>query len=137
MSLKQITKRLLPPIVVDTIRWVRNKNDNKALQRYLHGGRVPWSPGYDIYKKQLIMRALRDETLLGLFRCGEPLPPGYGVGVDERCIEYPWLLAHLHDGPEVLLDAGSTLNHDFVLDLPVFQRKVMHILTLAPEANCF
>ncbi|GAG50248.1 unnamed protein product, partial [marine sediment metagenome] len=43
----------------------------------------------------------------------------------------------LHDGPEALLDAGSTLNHDFILDHPVFQSKLIHILTLTPEWNCF
>ena len=83
------------------------------------------------------MQALADKTLLECFRRNEPLPLGYGVGVDERCIEYPWLLAHLHDEPEVLLDAGSALNYDFILNHPVFRSKVIHILTLAPEASCF
>lgn len=134
MNPKQVTKRLVPPLIVDVIRQVVWK---KSIQHYLWGGRVPWSPGYGIYKRQFIMQALVNEDLLGRFRRGEPLIPGYGVGLDERCIEYPWLLTHLHDGPEVLLDAGSTLNHDFILDHPVFQHRVIHILTLAPEANCF
>ena len=137
MNLKQVAKCLLPPIVVDAIRWVKHGNGSRTLQQYLRGGRVPWSPGYGIYKRHLITRALADETLLERFRRGDPLPSVYGVGVDERCVEYPWLLAHLHDGPEVLLDAGSTLNHDFIVDHPVFRRKVIHILTLVPEANCF
>jgi len=134
MSIRQGAKSLLPPIALDAIRWL---GASRALRQYLRGGEVPWSPGYAIYKRQLITQALADETLLQRFRHGEPLPPGYGIGVDERCIEYPWLLAHLHDGPEVLLDAGSTLNYDFILDHSVFQRKVIDILTLAPEANCF
>lgn len=134
MKLGWVAKRLIPPIALDRIRKLLR---NKALREYLRGGRVPWSSGYDIYKKQFIMQALADEALLERFRHGEPLLPGYGIGVDERCIEYPWLLAHLHNGLEVLLDAGSTLNYEFILDHPVFQRKVMHILTLAPEANCF
>lgn len=134
MNPKQVAKRLLPPLIVDAIRQAVWRRD---IQHYLNGGRVPWSPGYEIYERQLIMQALADEALLERFRHGEPLLPGYGVGVDERCIEYPWLLAHLHDGLEVLLDAGSTLNHSFILNHPVLQRKVMHILTLAPEENCF
>jgi SAM-dependent methyltransferase len=138
MNFEQVAKRLSPPIALDVIRWLLGRNRNNGeLQRYLSGGRVPWSPGYSIYKAQLIVQALADEILLERFRRGEPLPPSYGVGVDERCIEYPWLLAHLCDGSEVLLDAGSTLNHDFILDHPVFQHKVIHILTLAPETNCF
>jgi SAM-dependent methyltransferase len=59
------------------------------------------------------------------------------VGVDERCVEYPWLLANLEDCREALLDAGSTLNHDFILDHPLLRKKIIHILTLAPEGNCF
>lgn len=134
MSIRQVAKRLLPPIVGDAIRWAKEKQ----LQRYyLRGGRIPWSPGYGIYRRQLITQVLFDETFLGRFRHGESLPLGYGIGIDERCIEYPWLLAHLHDGPEFLLDAGSTINHDFILEHPVLQRKVIHILTLAPEPNCF
>lgn len=124
-------------MVVDAIRWVRNRDAKKPLQQYLQGGRVPWSSGYGAYKGQLIMQTLMDESLLQRFRRGESLPAGYGVGVDERCIEYPWLLAHLQDREEVLLDAGSALNWEFILDHPVLRRKVIHILTLAPEPNCF
>lgn len=83
------------------------------------------------------MRTMTDKGLLECFRRGEPLPPGYGIGIDERCVEYLWLLANLQCGPEVLLDAGSTLNHDFILEQPLFRKKIIHILTLAPEANCF
>jgi hypothetical protein len=36
-----------------------------------------------------------------------------------------------------LLDAGSALNHSLILGQPVLQSKVIHILTLAPETNCF
>jgi len=35
------------------------------------------------------------------------------------------------------LDAGSALNHAFILEQPVFEKKKLHILTLAPESNCF
>ena len=135
MRLRQIAKKLLPPIIVDALKWAMK---SMRLQQYMHVGRVvPWSPGYGAYRERLIVQALADEMLLDRFRSGEPLPPGYGVGVDERCIEYPWLLAHLRDKPEILLDAGSALNHDFLLEHPVLQRKVIHILTLAPESRCF
>ena len=100
MKPREIAKRFLPSIVVDAIRWVKNKNGNKSLQQYLLGGRGTLSPGYGIYKRQLIMETLTNETLLERFRRNEALPPGYGVGVDERCIEYPWLLAHLSDKQE-------------------------------------
>jgi hypothetical protein len=71
------------------------------------------------------------------FRQGSPLPPGYGIGIDERCIEYPLLLAHLNDKPEILLDAGSALNHDYILNHTILDKKTIHIITLAPEHDCY
>ncbi len=55
--------------------------------------------------------------------------------MDERIVEYPWTLGQRPTG--MTLDAGSTLNHEFVLDrlLPVLQG--LHIVTLAPEARAF
>lgn len=139
MKAREIAKILLPPIVFDTIRSVRKKKVNKPLQQYLINGKIPipWSSGYDLYQTKLIIQALSDEILLERFRCNESLPPDYGVGVDERCIEYPWVMARLHDELELLLDAGSTFNYEFILNQPVLRRKVIHILTLAPESTCF
>lgn len=134
MDKRHIAKRFLPAIVIESLR---NKTEREALRRYKHDGGGPWSPGYNLYKRQLINEASSEDTLLECFRHGQSLPVGYGIGVDERCIEYPWLIAHLQDGPEILLDAGSALNHDFILEHPIWRQKVMHILTLAPEANCF
>jgi SAM-dependent methyltransferase len=134
MSLRRIAERFLPPVAVDAMKrpvvtW--------QLMQFHRGGRVPWSRGYNIYKWQLLRQILSDDDLIDRFRRGESLPPGYGVGVDERCVEYPWLLANLEDCREALLDAGSTLNHDFILDHPLLRKKIIHILTLAPEGNCF
>ena len=89
MNLRRIAKRLLPPVVADTIRTVRS---DQALRQYLRGGRVPWSRGFAIYKRRFLAQALRDGHLLECFRRGEPLPTGYGIGMDERCVEYLWLL---------------------------------------------
>ncbi|MCK4821084.1 methyltransferase domain-containing protein, partial [bacterium] len=38
---------------------------------------------------------------------------------------------------ELILDAGSALNHSFILDHSSFQKKTVHLMTLAPEKNCF
>jgi SAM-dependent methyltransferase len=35
------------------------------------------------------------------------------------------------------LDAGSALNHTFILNHPVFRNKKLYILTLAQENNCY
>ena len=48
-------------------------------------------------------------------------------------VEYPWVVSRLTDDAALLLDAGSALNHSYVLDLPILQNKTLVIYTLAPE----
>jgi len=103
--------------------------------QYLKEGRIPWSRGYAEAKERSIREVLANPALLDIFRSNSKLPEQFGVGLDERYIEYPWLLAHIRPDPERMLDAGSILNHAFILDRPVFREKKLHILTLAPETN--
>lgn len=138
-ALKTVAKNLLPPVIVSLYQFRRcapPDTDERRLGSYLRGGKIPWSEGYETYKKQFIVGALSGNTRLDAFTTGAPLPPQYGVGIDERCIEYPWLFSHLPSGPLRLLDAGGTLNHVFILDHPKLKEKLLHILTLAPEAVC-
>lgn len=141
MSIKTLAKSLLPPIVVNAANYATGRTpqriDEQSLQEYLQNGKVPWSVGYSLYKEQLIAQALSDDTLLKRFHYGDALCVDYGVGVDERCIEYPWLFAHLPANAKLLLDAGSVLNYDYILNNSIFDHKKLHILTLAPEGNCF
>src|SRR5262249_53275417 len=109
----------------------------RVLQDESPGPIIPWTARYYVYWTHFIARAIADKALLQKFRCGEPLPAGYGIGVEERIVEYPWLLTNLSDKQEVLLDAGSVLNYDFIVDHPLFKRKTVHILTLAPEDKAF
>ena len=134
MNLREIGLRCLPPIALDFLKRAKSRKD---LQEFIRKGKVPWSQGYYTYRRQLIMHSLENRQLLDCFRRNDNLPAGYGVGIDERCIEYPWLMAHLNNGSGRLLDAGSTLNHDFILDHALIRQKFIHILTLAPEGNCF
>ena len=125
-----------------SIGWLRKAERAIAEARSrpsqdLDGGRVPGLPAYELHKTQLITKSLFNGLLLARFRNHDPLTLGYGAGVDERCVEYPWLFAQLSDEPGTLLDAGSSLNHEYILCHPLLQRKVIHILTLAPEPNCF
>ena len=59
------------------------------------------------------------------------LPRGFGVGLTERAVEFGWVRHHLSTGD--VLDAGSALNHEVILDrvLPVVSS--LTILTLEPE----
>lgn len=76
---------------------------------------------------------VRDAELLQIFKRGENLPREHGLGVDERVVEYPWVLSRLDIAPRRLLDAGSTLNYPYLLDLPQLSGKEIVIMTLAPE----
>jgi len=84
------------------------------------------------YKIDAITRALRAADF-----SSAKLPPGYGFRLDERIVEYPWLFSRLPTVPGALLDAGSVLNFDFLLDHPRLKSKKLHICTLAPESDCF
>jgi hypothetical protein len=92
-------------------------------------------PAYGPARRRTIEDALSDDALLERFRQGAPLPAGYGTGLDERVVEYPWLLAHQRGGPA--LDAGSILNHDFVLDRFAPALAPLHIATLRPEGVAY
>jgi SAM-dependent methyltransferase len=98
---------------------------------------VPHSTGYEQYKEEYIARALANPSVIERFKTGAQLPIGYGIGLDERCVEFPWVLSRLGEGEERLLDAGSVLNHAFLISHPLLQSKRMYIVTLAPEHVAF
>ena len=62
---------------------------------------------------------------------------GYGFGLDERIIEYPWLFARLPFGDGTLLDAGSVLNFKYILTQKSLLNKKIFISTLSPEKVSF
>ena len=66
---------------------------------------------------------------------GGPLPQGYGVGFDERVVEFPWLFAQGLQGRT--LDAGSALNHEHIVDRALRSVDELHIVTLEPEELAF
>ncbi len=98
---------------------------------------IPWTEEYLRRRHRTLEAAVHDADLIARFASGSPLPPGHGRGLDERSVEYPWLLSQLPRGPARLLDAGSTLNNALVLDVPLVAEKTLHIVTLAPEGECF
>ncbi len=96
---------------------------------------VPWTPEYAATHNAFLETMLDDEDLTAGFANKKELPDGYGVGLDERVVEYPWLISHLSGGR--VLDAGSVLNHAHILDrvLPVVES--LTITTLQPEPLSF
>ena len=61
----------------------------------------------------------------------------YGVDLDERIIEYPWVLGKLGVQAGCVLDAGSSLNFDYLLARPELASKQLFISTLAPELRAY
>src|SRR5207247_10845900 len=94
-----------------------------------------WTPEYVQARDRFISETLDDHQLLARFRSRRRLPRGYGVGLDERVIEYPWLFAQEPVGR--VLDAGSTLNHVHLLDRLLPRIDALTITTLVPEQPDF
>jgi SAM-dependent methyltransferase len=95
---------------------------------YRLSGRRPWSKGYLSYRRRFLADQFRRGDLVK--RLGES---GYGIGLDERVIEYPWFFERLPERPGRLLDAGSVLNYRDLVAQPGLQNKDFFITTLAPE----
>lgn len=92
----------------------------------------PFAPGYQTVKRAIITSALDS----GLLRDGNELPRGYGVAMDERVVEYAWVFSRLGNVGK-MLDAGSTFNHDFLLQRSPLRGADLTIMTLAPEKRCY
>jgi SAM-dependent methyltransferase len=86
-------------------------------------------------QRRLVQQALADPELLARFRTAAPLPPSYGVGLDERVVEHPWLLAQDLGGK--LLDAGAALNHRHVVDHLRPRVSELCVATIEPEPVAF
>lgn len=114
------------------------RNHRRKLDTYLQGGRIPWSQGYNEYKWQQIKAALNNADLLRLVSSpSAKLPDGFGLGLDERIVEYPWIFSRLSPRPTRLLDAGSTFNFESILDANPIPSKELTIFTLAPERHSY
>ena len=97
------------------------------------GGRRPWSAGYSFYKYAFIREVI--ERGLADFRA-DRLPDGYGRGLDDRAVEYPWFFSRLADGAATILDAGSSLNHAELLRLPLWADRRLVIASLGFDMIC-
>src|SRR3979490_637478 len=111
---------------------VKSAIDAAALPLYWLRGRAPWSAGYHTSKRRAIEAAIDQRVVTR----GRNLPAGFGVAIDERVVEYPWLFGHLFGVGKRrarVVDAGSILNHDFILNRAPLKGGDLTIMTLAPE----
>lgn len=104
------------------------------LGLYHVAGRTPWTAGYVEHRLKTLWRALHNQSLLDAFRNVRAIPTGYAVGLDERLVEYPWLLSRLGPSDGNLLDAGAVLNQPWILESGMLGRRRVVIGTLAPES---
>jgi SAM-dependent methyltransferase len=94
-----------------------------------------WSAQYVERHRELVGAALDDAALCAAAATGARMPRRYGVGYDERTVEYPWLFGQGLSGR--VLDAGSTFNHPHILDRALPLLDDLTIVTLAPEEQAF
>lgn len=107
--------------------------DASVYPLYLARGRKPWTVGYYTAKRRAIEKAIDEEMFSG----GLNPPHGYGVRLDERVVEYPWVYSRLPKDPKVMLDAGSALNHDYLVSRAPVSKAKLSICTLSPEKRCY
>lgn len=102
------------------------------------GGRKPFSKGYGTFKFRYIKNMLDNQEIVKKFKNFESLPKKYGFALDERVVEYPWVLLKISElKAGNLLDAGSSLNFQEILDYKNLENKKITILNLNPEPDCF
>lgn len=88
---------------------------------------------YARHKREALEWATRDRAVRRAMVADGRLPDGFGEGMDERIVEYPWVLARIPPDATRLLDAGSTLNYAWVADHPALAGKEVVVFTLSPE----
>lgn len=98
---------------------------------FLLKGKKPWTRGYHVYKEKQISHII-DKCEFN----ARTLRDGYGMRLDERVVEYPWLFSQMPGDSGRLLDAGSALNYDYLLSREPLRSKKLFISTLAPENRC-
>jgi SAM-dependent methyltransferase len=106
-----------------------------ALETRFPPPAAPFAGDYAERHRRFVEATLNDAALAAAFRDGGRLPRGWGVALDERVVEYPWLAAGRPRGR--VLDAGSVLNHAHVLDALLADMESLTIATLAPESAAF
>lgn len=88
---------------------------------------------YARHKRRALEAATRDPAVRAGMRDQGPLPRPFAEGMDERIVEYPWVLSHLPPHASPVLDAGSTLNYPWVADHPDMDGRDVIVYTLGPE----
>jgi SAM-dependent methyltransferase len=126
-------------MIKNLVHRLNNVNFAKQAKIYLYliNGRKPWSIGYSLFKENIIRKSINDSLTIDIFQNSLQLPKQYGEFLDERVVEYPWLISRISQGEGKLLDAGSVLNFAYLLENQKLKNKDITIMTLEPEGNCY
>lgn len=109
------------------IIYTKNLIQNIKLFVFYIFGRRPFTLGWHAYRTIFLKRTCQSNQFT------ENLPENYGKWIDERVVEYPWLISRIPIGAGVIWDAGSALNHGYLLEHSKFSSKRVYISTLSPE----
>jgi SAM-dependent methyltransferase len=113
-------------------------NPEAEIRRYIASGRLPWTRGYCHYRDRLIRQIIASSSDLAAFTDSKPLRARHGEFLDERTVEIPWIFSRFSEGSgRRLLDAGSSLNFDWMLSHPRLKEREVTIATLAPEGSAY
>lgn len=112
---------------------IRNSYVKIKRAFYIITGKVPWGIGYSDYKNNYIKNVLDSGEISSFDNL--TLPSGYGYKLDERVVEYPWFFSRLDKNIHRILDAGSVLNFEMILDGNQLRDKDLYIVTLNNEKN--
>lgn len=123
---------MISQLIKNVMRWRISARARANIRKYLSSGRKPWTQGYAEYKETVLGDVLGNQDLLDSFRHNKTLPARYGFRIDERVVEYPWVLGRLGVAERFLLDAGSALNFQYILDLPVLKSRSIVVYNLSP-----
>jgi len=124
-------KKIIKKIIVTQV-----DTEEKVINDFFKRGQIPWSKGYEIHKEKSIAKALHNVDIIdSIDKLNQS--SNYGYRLDERIVEYPWVFKYLENTGSRLLDAGSTFNFKYILDLPQLQKKELTIFTYAPESPNF
>lgn len=117
---------------------LKNNAAKKEIEakQFFSKGQIPWSVGYLDHKKKSIIASITNSEILKAFH-QKKLPSNYGFRLDERIVEYPWIFANLKQEKTVFLDAGSTFNFDYLLNIKSIENKDAYIYTFYPESKSY
>jgi SAM-dependent methyltransferase len=118
--------------VLDYVRkWRIVSSRKRRIAKYVRNGQKPWTRGYKVHRENIIQDSINDTELVDCFSQKRRLPTNYGYRIDERIIEFPWFFSKLPIENNLLLDVGSSLNFEYILNRPALECRSIIIYDLS------